>query len=216
MSNDINLDSDLDSTDLLKEEAVKGFEQLAEIELAPQVKKNWYIIQTQPGHENRADLALRDVIRIRELEKSFGDIVIPVEQTLVTGKNNKVSIKEVKMFPSYIFVEMEMNFTTFELVRSTSHILGFVGVQKGKLPEPMSYLEMERILGYMNASKEKPKSAFSLVEGQRVKILDGVYKDQEAEVVTVDEHAGKAELKILMFNRENKVTVLVSQIGKLD
>ena len=58
--------------------------------------KQWYIVNTFSGYENRVKQTLEDRIKADGLEEDFGEILVPSEQ--VTERRGKRTIKTNKKF----------------------------------------------------------------------------------------------------------------------
>ncbi|RIY34869.1 transcription termination/antitermination protein NusG [Psittacicella gerlachiana] len=156
---------------------------------------NWYIIQTVSGYEQKAYTLLEAALKDSDYRDYFGQMIIPVE-TVITRTGSKVRKSERKLFPSYIFIQMEMNFTTLNLVRGVTHVLGFVGHQKGKQPEPMKKSELEKILKLVKDSEISPKETIKFKAGDLVIIKRDDFKNYEGEVVSVNTGAVPGEDKV--------------------
>ena len=116
--------------------------------------KNWYIVHTYSGFEERVRQNLKQRVEAMGMAEAFGDIRIPTE-TLVEMKGGKRREIQRKFFPGYIIVEMEMSDDAWHLVKNTPKVTGFVG--SGKEPTPLTADEVEQILHRVTSTKEKPK-----------------------------------------------------------
>ncbi|MEZ0390596.1 MAG: transcription termination/antitermination NusG family protein, partial [Pseudobdellovibrionaceae bacterium] len=88
--------------------------------------KKWYIVNVQTGCEATAKSAIVERIRSKKMEQFFGDILIPAENVVQLVKGQKQT-KSRKFFPGYIFVNMNLNDETWQLVKQSSKVTGFVG-----------------------------------------------------------------------------------------
>jgi transcriptional antiterminator NusG len=63
--------------------------------------KQWYVIRTRVGYEQRVKAALQQKVRERSQTDAFGEIVVPTEKVidLVRGKKQTV---ERRLFPGYL------------------------------------------------------------------------------------------------------------------
>ena len=125
--------------------------------------KNWYIVHTYSGFEERVRQNLRQRIEAMGMQEKFGDIRIPTE-TLVEMKGGKRREIQRKFFPGYIIIEMEMSDEGWHLVKNTPKVTGFVG--SGKEPTPLTADEVEQILHRVTSTKEKPQAQAHLREGR--------------------------------------------------
>ncbi len=76
--------------------------------------KNWYVVHTYSGFENRAKQNLEE--RIKNLGKGdfFSTILVPTE-TVVELVKGKRKTSQRKIFPGYILVKMELNEETWHI-----------------------------------------------------------------------------------------------------
>src|SRR5690606_702198 len=108
------------------------------------------------------------------LQDHFGEILIPVE-TVIENKKGEKRTSTRKFFPGYMLVEMALTDHTWHLIKSTPKITGFVG--GGQTPPPMPEHEVQRILGQMKDSEEKPDLVQTIEEGDNVRVNDGPFSN---------------------------------------
>src|SRR5438094_8931407 len=136
--------------------------------------KQWYIVHTFSGYEQKAKAALEERIKVLGKQDYFGEILVPVEKVveLVKGKKRTSSRK---FFPGYILVQMELNNDTWHVVKETPKVTGFVGGSTN--PPPVSDEEVRTITQQMEegAIKPKPRVLFSVDED--MKVVDGPFAD---------------------------------------
>ena len=78
----------------------------------------WYVVHTFSGYENRAQKALQERIKQREMSEFFGDVLVPTETVEeVRGGTRRTSKR--KFFPGYMLVNVELNEQTWHLVKNT-------------------------------------------------------------------------------------------------
>ena len=97
--------------------------------------RNWYIVHTYSGFEERVKETLRQRADALGMASAIGEIRIPTE-TVVEYKGGKKRETQRKFFPGYILVEMEMSDEAWHVVKNTPKVTGFVGT--GKKPTPLS------------------------------------------------------------------------------
>src|SRR2546423_13791003 len=105
-------------------------------------QKQWYIVHTYSGFEERVRENLQQRIDALGRRDKFGEIKIPTE-TLVEMKGGKKREVQRKFFPGYILVEMEMSDDAWHLVQNTPKVTGFVCT--GKKPTPRTPEEIDQI-----------------------------------------------------------------------
>jgi transcriptional antiterminator NusG len=72
------------------------------------VTKQWYVVHTYSGFENKVKLNVEEQFRTNGLDEMLGEIVVPTEQ-VVEVKGGKKRTSSRKFFPGYILIEMDCN-----------------------------------------------------------------------------------------------------------
>src|SRR5512145_1698239 len=88
--------------------------------------KQWYILHTFSGYEQKAKAALEERIKSLGKQEFFGEILVPVEKVVELVKGKKKTSSR-KFFPGYILVQMELNDDTWHVVKETPKVTGFLG-----------------------------------------------------------------------------------------
>jgi transcription termination/antitermination protein NusG len=163
--------------------------------------KHWYVVKVQSGREESIKEAIERRVKIEGLQDSFGQIIIPVEK-VTEMRNNKRVVKERKLYPGYLMVNVEFNDRILYLFRETSGVGDFVGGGLNKPPQPMKPQEVERLL--ITQGQESPglvtqKSKFD--KGDKVKVKDGTFAGMEGEVKEVLEAKGALRVELTIFGR---------------
>ena len=70
-------------------------------------EKQWYVVNTYAGHENRVKENLEKRVETMGIGDSLFRIVV-AEETEIEYKNGKPVEKSHNLFPGYLFVEMIM------------------------------------------------------------------------------------------------------------
>ena len=137
---------------------------------------------------------------------------MPVEE-VVEMKGGHKSISERKFFPGYVLVQMDMNDTTWHLVKSTPKVTGFVGGTPTK-PAPIPEREVEAIMQQMQEGVEKPKPKFTFEVGEMVRVVDGPFADFNGLVEDVNYEKSKLHVSVTIFGRPTPVELDFSQVEK--
>ena len=173
--------------------------------------KNWYVVHTFSGYEQKAKAALEDRIKTLGQQDNFGEILVPVEKVveLVKGKK-KTSTR--KFFPGYILVQMELNDETWHVVKETPKVTGFVGGTTQ--PSPVSGEEVKSIMKQMEEGAIKPKPRVLFTAGENVKVVDGPFADFNGVVEEVRPDKGKLRVLISIFGRATPVELEFVQVER--
>ena len=82
-------------------------------------KMNWYTLHVYSSMEKSVKNALEErIAQSGELRSSFGEVLLPTEKVHEVRNGRKVT-SERRMYPGYVFIQMEMNDATWHLVNST-------------------------------------------------------------------------------------------------
>jgi transcription termination/antitermination protein NusG len=163
--------------------------------------KNWYVVKVQSGREESIKEGIERRVKIEGLEEYFGQIIIPVEK-VTEMRGGKRVVKERKLYPGYLMVEVEYNDRILYLFRETSGVGDFVGGGVNHAPPPMPAHEVERMLGRQGEqvpgiTHAKPK----FDRGDRVKVKDGTFAGMEGEVKELLEAKGLVRVELTIFGR---------------
>ncbi len=182
-------------------------------ETASAVAMDWYIVHTYSGFEDRVRQELINRIKAQGMEAQFGEIRVPKE-TVVEMKAGKRRNIERKFFPGYVLVQMAMADETWHLVRNTPKVTGFVG-GSSKQPIPLMPEEVEAILHHTAESKEKPKPKYTYERGEKVKIVDGPFKEFTGDVEEINIERSTLRVLVTIFGRPTPVELEFVQVQKL-
>lgn len=164
--------------------------------------KDWYILKVAFNREDSIADALRKRVKMEGMEEFFGDIVVPTEDVATFTRDGKRRVTKRKLLPGYVMVHMIINDDTWFLVRETGGISDFTGAA-GK-PMPMEPEDVQRFImrsGEDDEEEQPIKTAIPFRVGDRVRVKEGNFENQEGEVDTVDEANGRVTVIINIFGR---------------
>lgn len=175
-------------------------------------KFRWYLVHAHSGFEKRVALTIKENAAKKNLSASFGEIVVPTE-TVMEVKKGKKTNTERKFFPGYVMVQMEMNDATWQVVKNTPRVTGFLG-GGGNKPQPMSQSEVDRIFQQVQEGVDSPKSAVNYHVGDSVKVIDGPFESFVGSVEEVDEDKNRLKVAVSIFGRSTPVELNFTQVQK--
>ena len=176
-------------------------------------QKQWYIVHTYSGFEERVRENLTQRIEALGMREKFGEIKIPTE-TLVEMKGGKKREVQRKFFPGYILIEMDMADDAWHLVKNTPKVTGFVGT--GKKPTPLTPEEVDQILTQVVTTKEKPKPKHVYEHGEHVRIIDGPFTNFTGVVEEVNLDRNTLKVMVTIFGRSTPVELDFLQVARFD
>ena len=176
-------------------------------------QKLWYVVNTYSGHENKVKEKLEMRINSMNMQDYIFRVIVP-EQKEIEVKDGVTKEKIKKMFPGYIIVEMVMSDEAWYVVRNTPGVTGFIGSSgKGAKPVPLLPGEIDRILSNMGMSRLELGS--EIKEEDKVKIIDGPFKNMLGKVQSIDIENGQIRVLIDLFGQETPVDVTTVQVEKV-
>jgi len=173
--------------------------------------RSWYVIHTYSGYEESVKKSLEQRIESMDMEDRIFSVLIPTEKKIKIKAGKRNVIVE-KIFPGYVFVEMELTDESWYVVRNTPNVTGFIG--SGVTPTPVSKEEIDVLMKKMGV--DVPKYIVNVEVGELVKISDGPFKDFEGNISAIDTEKGKLKVLISVFGRETPVELDLLQVKKLD
>lgn len=177
-----------------------------------EVQMRWYILQAFSGFEQRVAQALKERIKIHGMEDYFGEILVPKEK-VKDMKDGKKRESERKFFPGYVMVEMKMTSDSWQLVKHTERVLGFIGGTPER-PLPISKVEADRILDRLKETAEAPRPKTLFEVGEQVRAIEGAFKDFIGTVEKVDYEKSRLTVSIAIFGRATPVELEFHQVEK--
>ena len=174
------------------------------------MEKQWYVVNTSSGHENKVKEKLEMRAESMDMKDYIYRVVIP-EEKVTEVKNGVTKERTKKMFPGYILVEMVMSDEAWYVVRNTPGVTGFIGSSgKGAKPTPLQPYEVDNILGNMGISRMNVDT--ELKEGTKVKIIAGPFNGMFGKIDSVDLANQKVMLSVDLFGQETSVEVELGPI----
>jgi transcriptional antiterminator NusG len=160
----------------------------------------WYLLYVSSGHEEQAKRNLEQRIKYMDVGDKIFDVVIPTtkEIEIKAGKRRTIS---KKAFPGYIMVNMQLDEHSWDIVRNTPGVAGFVST--GAKPVPLASQEANTILQRMDEAPSEVRMTFK--EGDSIRVTSGPFIDFIGKVEQVNMDKGKAIVLLSLFGRETPV-----------
>ena len=180
--------------------------------------RRWYIVGTYSGFENAVKQDLERRKETMNMADKIYQVMVPEETIEVTDKKGKKKQKVNKLFPGYVFVEMEvegeMDEKTWFMIRNTPKVTGFLGSSGGGTkPVPVPVDEMNRILVSLGIV-EKPTLEFKV--GDKVEVVDGPFSGKIVEIAAINVETEEIIVLVEMFSgRSTQMTFNFNQIKKI-
>ncbi|MBA7501147.1 Transcription termination/antitermination protein NusG [subsurface metagenome] len=173
-------------------------------------QQHWFVVHTYSGYEQRVKKNLEQRIKFMDTEGEISQIVIPTEEEIQVKNGQRHSVTK-KILPGYVLIQMKMSDQSWNVVRNTPGVTGFVG--SGNKPASLPEEEVNRILKQMSAEAPTVKVGFR--KGQSVRVTDGPFIDFVGVVDDINEGKGKVKVLLFLFGRETPVELDFLQVEKL-
>ena len=173
-------------------------------------QKSWFVIHTYSGYEERVKKNLEQRIKYMDSGDEISQVIIPTEVEIEV-KNGQRRNVDKKILPGYILVQMKMSDQSWDIVRNTPGVTGFVG--SGSKPTPLQEEEVNQILKQMEA--EAPRVRVGFRQGQSVRVTNGPFIDFVGVVDDISLDKGKVKVLLSLFGRETPVELDFLQVEKL-
>jgi len=171
----------------------------------------WYVVHTYSGYENKAKAALEDAIRRAGMDQKFGEVLVPTEQ-VVEVKDGKKKTTTRKVYPGYMFVQMEVDQGTIHIVRSTPKVTGFIGDARN--PPPIPEDEVRRITNQVEEEEVRPTVVVNFERGEEVRVIDGPFASMMGRVEEVNATRAKLRVMVSIFGRPTSVELDFTQVER--
>lgn len=177
------------------------------------MEKNWYVVHTYSGYENKVKANLEKRVESMGMEDKIFRVVVPEEEE-TDYKDGKKKVVKKKVFPGYVLVEIVMTDDSWYVVRNTPGVTGFVGSSgHGSKPTPLLQEEIDFILKRMGMDEHRVEIDYELKE--TVKVTEGPFANFTGSIEEIDQDKNKLKVLVNMFGRETPVELDFAQVSKL-
>ena len=184
--------------------------------LAP--KEQWFVVHVLSGQEQKIHDNIVKRIKTEELGDQVFEVLIPTERVQEIKRGKKTETTR-KFFLGYLIVNMhlldeknELIEKTWYFIKDTTGVIGFAGT-KDK-PIPMRKKEVDGMLAQLKEREDTVTSKISYEVGDKVKVADGPFQNQQGIVEEVDPIRGKLRVSVSIFGRDTPVELEYWQVEK--
>ena len=160
----------------------------------------WYLLYVSSGREERAKRNLEQRVKYMDAGDRVFDVVIPTTKEIEI-RSGKRRTMEKKAFPGYIMVRMQLDERSWDIVRNTPGVAGFVS--SGVKPVPLNGEETNTILQRMEETPSEVRITFR--KGDSVRVTSGPFMDFIGKVEEINSGKGRATVMLSLFGRETPV-----------
>lgn len=174
--------------------------------------KQWYIVHTLSGAEDKVKANLDAKIEAHQLGEKVDQIIVPKEQVSEVKKGKKKFL-ERKIFPGYILIRMDMDNEMWLFIKQTPGVTSFIGA-KGK-PSVITEQEVDKILKKSEETQAKPLPKVAFEKCESVRIVEGAFVNFNGVVTEVNLPKGKLKVSVSIFGRSTPVELEFWQVEKI-
>ena len=183
------------------------------------MEKQWYVLRVASNKEGQVRDALERKVKIEGLDDRIGRIMVPTERRpSPRGRGTSKKYVERKMYPGYVFLEMELQEdgsigdNAWFLIRETSGVGDFIG-SAGK-PTAMKQGDVDKMLMQVEKAQQGAPVSVEFEKGDDVKIKEGPFENFEGAVDEVLVDKGLIRVIVTIFGRATPVELEYWQVEK--
>jgi transcriptional antiterminator NusG len=170
----------------------------------------WYVVRVQSGREESVKDGLLRRVNAAGLVGKIANVIVPTEKVTEIRSGRK-TIREKKLYPGYIMIQMLQDKDAWFLVRETPGIGDFLG-----LKEPIPMAEVNKMLvEQTGAEEEKPRIKIDFQKGDTVRVKEGAFENFDGIVEEINSQKGLVGITITIFGRATRVELEYWQVEKV-
>jgi len=188
----------------------------------------FFVVHTYAGYEQRVKDNLMNRVEALDAHDRVFEVVIPTEE-VTEFKKGKKQVSQKKFLPGYVLVRMDMDDETWNIVRHTPAVTGFVGAT-GSKPVPLSLREVADILKIPDEVVEELEGDEDAVEvsdtksrvaeidlevGETIRVTSGPFADFTGTISEINLDQAKLKVLVSVFGRETPLELPFDNVAKL-
>ncbi len=184
--------------------------------LAP--KDQWFVVHVLSGQEQKIHDNIVKRIKTEECGDVIFEILIPTERVQEIKRGKKTETTR-KFFPGYLIINMHLfdehdkiMEKPWTFIKETQGIIGFAGTKDR--PIPMRPKEIQAMLAQMKEREENVIQKIVFEIGDKVKVADGPFQNQQGIVEEIDPERGKLRVSVSIFGRDTPVELEYWQVER--
>ena len=172
----------------------------------------WYVVRVQSGREESVKDGLLRRVNAAGLLGKITNVIVPTEKVTEIRSGRK-TVREKKLYPGYIMIQMLQDKDAWFLVRETPGIGDFLGLKE---PIPMAEHEVNKMLvEQTGAEEEKPRIKIDFQKGDTVRVKEGAFENFDGIVEEINSQKGLVGITITIFGRATRVELEYWQVEKV-
>jgi transcription termination/antitermination protein NusG len=178
----------------------------------------WYVLRVAANREEYVRDALAQKVQREGLQDVIGRIEVLVEQ-VKRIRGNKQTVYKRKLYPGYVFMEMEATAEgkvperAWYAIKETTGVGDFIGTEG--MPTAMKDTDVAKMLLDAEKPSEAPSIKVEFKKGDQIKIREGPFENFEGVVDSIDAERGLVRVIVTIFGRSTPLDIEYWQIEKL-
>lgn len=171
--------------------------------------KAWYVLQVITGKE----IEVREKIR-KEFDERPKALVPQEIETLIPRRKieerKQGQVRKIvrTLFPSYVFLNIELDAQVYHRIRQIPHVIRFLGSGR---PTPVPLQQMQPILKLCQLDELIDISKIAV--GNTVEILDGPLKGFAGDIVCIDKRKKRARVRFQILEQVKEIDLGIEVIA---
>lgn len=185
----------------------------------------WYVIHTYSGMENKVKQNLDARATTLDMTDYIFETIVPTETVDEIRNGTRKQVTRV-VLPGYVLVRMDLTDDSWQTVRHTPQVTGFVGNANNPLPltidevmgmlTPMVKAQVNtEVQGKPTAKTRKKVEVVDYTVGDSVQIIDGPFAGVHASITEINQNSQRLIALVEILGRETPVDLTFSQIQKV-
>ena len=167
----------------------------------------WYTLAVYSGSEVKVAKDINDMVGSDE---NIREAFVPMKKIFKLSKGKKIEATQ-KVFPNYIFVNMNSNRTTVDKIRTLPRVMGFLGNPLN--PESVSDDKINKMK--QEAEQELVAEDDKFEIGETVRIKDGHFESFTGVIEGKDDVKNILKISISIFGRTTIIDIDASKVEKI-
>jgi transcriptional antiterminator NusG len=178
----------------------------------------WYVLRVAANKEETVKETLRQKVEREQLSDIVGRIEVPVEK-VKRIRGGKQTVHKRKLYPGYVFMEMEptddghVPERAWFVIKETGGVGDFIGTEG--VPTAMRDTDVAKMLLGSEKPEESPSIKVEFNKGDQIKIREGAFENFEGVVDSIDEERGIVKVIVTIFGRSTPLDIEYWQIEKI-
>jgi transcriptional antiterminator NusG len=178
----------------------------------------WYVLRVAANKETQVRETLIQKVKQQGLTDIIGRVEVPSEQ-IKRIRGGKQTVHKRKLYPGYVFMEMEptedgrVPEKAWFMIKGTPGVGDFIGTEG--IPTPMRDTDVAKMLLEAEKPEEAPSIKVEFRKGDQIKIREGAFENFEGTVDSIDPERGIVRVIVTIFGRSTPLDIEYWQVEKV-